>query len=264
MGNNNTNNKNKMPARVKVGIAVVVISGILGAIVGFVHGFFDEANIDFSAGFFGKNSNELAVIIAGGVSVVSCIVGSIVSLVLYRQSKALVIKSRTDDNLLDKAEKKNDFFTLVSTTSLIITGFSSMIMLLAFFKENLLLQYYMLLPCFLLIFIPAFIILIVLIQKSYEFNRELSPNLNFNVFDMRAMNTAENQSDEAQRLLIYKAAFKAMSVCINIVTFAMVAVFVLSILFELSFVPTLILGLVTVLLNFVFMFEQYKMCHPKD
>lgn len=260
-----SDNSKTKSKRVKIGIIVTVLCGVLGGTVGFIRGFFDGADIEYGlnsvANALTENIYDILAVATGIIVMLFGVIGSVSGIIIYRKAKVLTQESKENDNIFDKAEQKVDLLSTVAGVCMPVGVIAMLVYLLVDLTTG---NDYRIFDFICkIIYLATFIILTVLIQKAYKLNKELNPNLDFNVFDLRIMNTAEGQSDEAQKLLIYKAAYRTMGICLNTIMAVTVIVFLISILFRLSFVPAMILGATYAFMQIVFSVKQYKVSHPK-
>lgn len=193
------------------------------------------------------------------ISLIISTIGSAVILIVYKKVKKLVIEAQTNDSLFDKADKQVDLLSVVIT---ILYTVSMILAILAFkyifdidTKENVIVN---VIP--IIIGISMFVEMFIL-QKIYKLNNMLTPNINFNVMDMRTFTTAENQTDEAQKQILYKAAYKTVGICANTLIGVGVVLALLGLALGFSIITGLILLISGSFIQIVFNIKTYQLSH---
>lgn len=203
----------------KIFYIVMACSVVIGFLLGFGSGYLDEA------GFI----DNWSVILLNGLDVVSVYAGFVFTLIstiivsiFYRKGrKAYASWDEEDETVLNQIEMKLNMALVIANVNLVITslflsiGFSYLLD----FETNGLPEIYEVL-IFLIGYVWASVLGMYGSSKIVNFMKEINPEKKGSVYDFSFQRIWMESSDEAEKLLTYKASYTAYR-NVNIVCFVL-------------------------------------------
>lgn len=255
----NTANKKKNR---RIFMIIMITACVIGFIAGLSAAILNDPDSGFSLNEIMASIKLYAYPVLSAVflvfTVISGLVGCIGGELMYNKAKKSVAKSSESEEAFDLAEKSVDKLSILLNICLVSEAVFCMLMLMTI-EADLIKN----LGCLVgfAVFVPTFVMIVILTQKLFKLNKELNPNLDFDVMDINPAKTAEEQVDEMQRMYLYKAGFKAFKICYNTFTGAFIVLFLLSIVFKLGLLPCLIMGGAVIFMTVVLSVISYRMEH---
>lgn len=241
------------------GKVVFVISIVFGGVIGFLTGSGALDNIKFylSAEQIATVVYNLSIILG----LATAVIGSIVFLVAYKRTAKLVDKAQTDDSVFETADKAVD---KLSVTVVILFLLDTLFMLVSMkyimggaFDENLWAALVA------IVMGVSEFLYIAYVQKVNKLNTKLTPNISGEVTDLMPFTTAELQTDEAQKHIMYKAAYKTIGICTNTLISVGAGLMLISAVFGISILYGIGFFVSGAFVHLVFTIKNYLLTHKK-
>lgn len=109
------------------------------------------------------------------------------------------------------------------------------------------------------LFIVSFVIEMVLQKQTVDLEKQLNPEKQGNIFDVKFQEVWVNSCDEAQKLMIYKAGYQAFKVtnytCMGVWLLALIAQF----MFQTGIFPVICIGIIWMVLIMTYSITSYKL-----
>ena len=187
----------------KVFIIIMIVSMLVGGFFGFGMEFAEDMNVTEAIATFVVDILET---IAPYANVVMTIVGTVIVIVLYRQSRKLYAAwDEDDEEVMNKIETKLSY-GLMTTSVILILGY--MFFAVCFGKMEMTQKLSVVEGiCFLGGFIVLMTFILIAQKKIVNFEKEMNPEKSGSVFDMKFQKKWADSCDEAEMLQIYKSAF---------------------------------------------------------
>lgn len=223
-------------------ILIMVISMLIGGLIGFfagIYGFNRLSDGMKNAGtFFGTY-------IAHWLMLAISIILPLICIPIYQSAKKLLsIWNEENEELSDAIDIKLSIIVWISSATIILSYFLiAASYSYSFENENNKISLLVSIVCFFAIMIEA----IIAQQKCVDANKKTNPEKNVSVYDTKFQKKWLDSSDELERLMMGKCAFKAYSATNTICMVLSVILAICAIIFNIGFSPSLIVCLIWII-----------------
>lgn len=178
---------------------------------------------------------------------------------LYQSAKKLLAAwDGEDEEISDTVDKKISICLWITSTALILSyfliaasysgGFAS------FEKEESLLPFFVSIAAFFGIMIEA----ILIQQKCVDTAKKTNPEKTVSIYDPKFQKKWMDSCDEAEKIMIGKCAFKAYTATNTVCTLLAIVLAICALLFEIGFLPSLVVCLIWIINQSVYCKESIK------
>ena len=237
-------------------ILIMVISLIVGGAMGF---FSAEYGINALSGGMKAVGELFGIYIAPWMMLAIAIVVPIVSIPLYKRAKKLLSTwDGEDEEVSDTVDEKISIIIWITNAALIISYFLIGALysggFAAFEKEENTLSFFVGMMAFSGILIES----IVIQQKCVDAAKKTNPEKTASVYDTKFQKKWMDSCDEAEKIMIGKCAFKAYSATNSICTVLAIVLAICALIFEIGFLPSLVVCLIWIVNQSVYCKEAIK------
>lgn len=240
-----------------------VAIGILGLIGGIMMGMRADGAIAPEKLFANSTVQQSICYVLLGVFFIVNLAEIILCPICVKKAQHLVEKAENsdDENSYEIADRFINKTSTIFQMLFVISCIMSLTVEMLSANLGILEQNEYLSPIIAIVFLTALIIGTKSIQKLFNINKQLNPNIDLNIFDLTIMSTQEKQSDEAQKLLLYKCTYKSFEIISNILQVALLVMFLITMIFDLSPLPFITLGLVVIFITITYCVVSYKVMY---
>lgn len=259
--NKNKTKKKNSSAAAKL-IKVLVPSILIGAVLGFLIGYYQEMVADVDMTAFWDSFNTASYYAMPAVYAVVFI--AIIALCLHFISKAKKIIANwdgEDEDTIDKAEKSLSISLSIGSIGNLVTYF--MFGLWAYFMSNAAIEWdaktLVISLAFLLLFLVSLIVSVLIQRTAVELTKKVNPEKKGDLLDFKFAKEWENSCDEAEKLTIYKSGYLAYKVT----NYVCIGLWLICVLGEMSFgfgiTPLLFVTAIWLSLTLTYLITAYKL-----
>ena len=240
----------------KIFFVVCIIAGcILGLFSGI--GDINISNVQFSVDKIVTVAYNLCVMLG----MITAFVGPAVVVIIYVKTSKLVNQAEDSDNVFDKADKAVDRLLLVETALFLLDTLFLMISMKYLMSD--VVDHNIFIGIIFMLMGASIFFYIIFIQKTYKLNNKLTPNIAYEITDLMPFTTAEIQTDEAQKLIMYKSAYKTLGICTNTLISVGGILMLLSVMLDFSILYGVAIFISGAFVQIVFSIKSYQLSHKK-
>lgn len=259
MNNNRVEEIKKEDKKAFKGFAIVIVlSAIVGAIIGFVSAFFEDSLSYALPNFL----IEILLLITPFVNLVLSVLLIIVSFIIYSDSrKKIKLWNQSDEQeeMIDKIEERLSYLLLFTAVTMIIGFF--------FFGTGVMLFLYSSYIDILLVLVEFILCIIscTLIQnKVINLEKEINPMLKGSIYDVKFTQKWLESCDEAIKLNVYKSTFKSYKVVSTTCLILEVVCIIGYSLWDFGIMPLLIVTIIWLAQTISYCLESIKCSKNKN
>jgi len=242
---NTEKNKQENKKALKILVPVTIVAGVIGGVIGGVSATDRAQDL---AGVFKKWLEEFFILIGPWSVIVVSIVGLIVSFCIYKSAVKEYEKNmpegsnqELEEDLFKDVDHKISIGTLVNSVTMIVS-FMLYAIVVAYLDVYIMSGAIILIAVSLLAFIITCLGQAKLQQMLVDFVKVMYPGKDGSVYDFRFSQKWEESCDELEKLLIYKAAYKAYKTTSGTCCIALVITILLSFFFHYGPLPAMVVG----------------------
>lgn len=219
-------------------ILIMVISMIIGGVVGF---FSSKYDLDALSGYMKTAEEFFGIHIAPWLMVTLAVILPVFFAVYYKSAKKLLTTwDGEDEEVSDTADKKLSVLVWITGVALIISyfliaasysgGFSTFDS-----KENTILVFISIVAFF-AIMLEA----LIFMQKCVDTTKKINPEKTASVYDMKFQKKWLDSCDEAEKIIIGKCAFQAYRATNTVCSILAIGLALCALVFGIGFLPSLV------------------------
>ena len=230
----------KLIKTIIVFVAFLLVCFIGGYIAGALLAHFDVANLNL--GTFWENFNTIGAYVTPILYFAMVIIVSLVCFFRYQKvKKAFELWDGENEDEIRKIEKSASISIFISNVSYVLYMF--LFGLCDYFERRtgVLEDVYYAFPITMLLGI----ILTIVIQRMYvELEKKINPEKRGEILDVKFMKDWTGSFDEAEKVMMYKAAYKAFRATVNVCSILWIVCLIGGIVFDLSIIPLAVVTIV--------------------
>lgn len=263
---NNERNRRENKKALKVFIPIIIVAAVIGGIVGGMASTDGAKDIAANIGDFLR---ELLYLIAPYGVVVTGVVGVLITWYFYKSAEKEFLHSkelcRTDDEIeeeiLASVDRKISLGMLTVSVAMIVSFifFGAVVAYIdRYLDEN-----GILIVIAIVSFIAGDFLSVKLQQMMIDFEKVLNPEKQGSVYDLKFKEKWEDSCDEMEKLMIYKASYKAYQTANKACVAAFLATVMLSFFFDYGPLPAIVTGSVWLAMTISYCLEAMKLDKEK-
>lgn len=234
-------------------IVAMLVSGIIGGVIGVGTAFAEDINI---TEIIGSYSLKLLETIVPYANLVITLVAVIAVAILYKQSRKLYAEwNEEDEDGMNRIEIKLSIALMITSVALIL-GY--MFFAVAVGKETYNGANMIESICYIAGFIFLVVFALYAQKKIVNFEKEMNPEKRGSIFDMKFQKKWTDSCDEAELFQIYKAAFASYKAA----SAACIALWMICILgmklWDFGYVPVIMVSVIWMVLTISYCLEAIK------
>ncbi len=260
MRTNNTNDKNKTQKTILIFVAICILGGFVGLIIGYFSGKADSFDLTAIKGIV----KSMLIYVTPVVLLVAFLFDLLYSLLGYNKSKKAISNwDGEDEEYIEKVEARLGVIISILTIGIILIYCLYAVYFYAMFHLMSAEQFFSMLPLTIATFVAFFATIFynTFMQRAcVELVKKINPEKKGDTLSVNFQKDWEKSMDEAQKLMLYETGYRTYKV-MNYAFMVFWLICTLGIMFGMGLMPSLVVSVLWLTSTITYSVYGYKIEH---